>query len=693
MNEAVLTSLREVAGPELYRRNAFRVTGLPVDVDRPTVRRRQQRLAAALKVGADIDGAGSSVGPDELRGAFDVLQGDPRRRLVHEIFASWGSADGCGCPTTTHADHDRAVQAHAEVLDMDPVDVLALAMDGRVDEGWATAAAAWTRTLRSAAFWRHLHHRIERLDDRQLDASVVDALRAELPGALIQPSLQLAAAADYPAPLRKSLADWPVAERDRDRLVEEAAGPQYDKLEALTGELHRLLESGDIEGTVARLHAEALPALARLEGLAPLDRHRGTAAARNRIAVVLNNCAVAEQSKTARYEGDVKAWLAGAEKLATDPETVRRIHENRDGFIGEERAVQEFRAKVHTLQRTHGRYVAAQFLCDILSRTDDPSMTAVVLELMAEINSGSGVSYRQPSRRPAYERQGRRRQVFGVVAVCALLLVIYLLYQAFSGPDGQRVDVHSPILTENPPAGACVAEAEDWRDGTSAVSVVDCGEDHWAEVVAYLPLATGPTEYPGVEEVGRLAAFLCAEQLALFSLPPQTYEPEVIYSGLTDWDAQDPDANYATCAARRVDDQRWKGQAMGGNPSHAQLAASMPLMSREGSLANPPIGTCVELAQPSAEWDEKLPIVRCDQPHWAQILGYPPVTGPWPDEDAVAVTAKAACSSVASSQQLSDEYTMTAAWPPWWNDSNPPDYVACLVHRDDDQPFSGEIRS
>ncbi|WP_147434565.1 septum formation family protein [Micromonospora musae] len=690
MDEAVLTGLREVAGPELYRRNAFRVTGLPVDVDRPTARRRQQRLAAALKVGADVDGLGSSVSPEQLRGAFDVLLGDPRRRLVHEVFGTWGAPNGCECPSTTHAEHDRAVQAHAEVLDMAAADVLALAMDGRVDDRWAAAASAWTKTLRSATFWRHLHHRVERLDDRQLDASVVESLRAELPGVLVAPLLQLAATADYPAPLRKSLADWPVPERDRDRLIEEAAGPQYEKLETIMGELHRLLESGDIEGTVARLHAEALPALARLEGLAPVDRHRRTSTARNRIAVALNNCAVAKQGKVGRYEGDVQTWLDEAESLATDPETVRRIDENREGFLGEERAIQEFRARVYLLQRTHGRYAALQFLRNILSQSDDEAMTTVVRGMLAELNAGE-FSYR-PAQRPAYERQGRRRKILRAVAVCALLLVIYVLYHFLNNPDdGRRVDVHGRSISDNPTAVACVADADDWRDGDSAVGLVDCSQEHWAEVVAYVPLAVEAEEYPGVEALSQLATYLCAKKLAQFSLPAHTYDPEVIYPEQTDWEAQNPEANYATCAARRSNDTRWDGQVAAASSTDAQLAALMPLTSRDGRLGNPPLGACIELAQPSGQWDVKMPIVTCDRPHWAQILGYPPVTGPWPDEAAVAVSAKAACSSVANSSQMPDGYMVTAAWPPWWDEPIPPNYVACLGHRVDYQPFSGGI--
>ncbi|WP_158609333.1 septum formation family protein [Micromonospora musae] len=687
MDEAVLTGLREVAGPELYRRNAFRVTGLPVDVDRPTARRRQQRLAAALKVGADVDGLGSSVSPEQLRGAFDVLLGDPRRRLVHEVFGTWGAPNGCECPSTTHAEHDRAVQAHAEVLDMAAADVLALAMDGRVDDRWAAAAAAWTKTLRSATFWRHLHHRVERLDDRQLDASVVESLRAELPGVLVAPLLQLAATADYPAPLRKSLADWPVPERDRDRLIEEAAGPQYEKLETIMGELHRLLESGDIEGTVARVHAEALPALARLEGLAPVDRHRRTSTARNRIAVALNNCAVAKQGKVGRYEGDVQTWLDEAESLATDPETVRRIDENREGFLGEERAIQEFRARVYLLQRTHGRYAALQFLRNILSQSDDEAMTTVVRGMLAELNAGE-FSYR-PAQRAAYERQGRRRRVLGAVAVCALLLVIYVLYQVFDDPDGQGVDVHGRSISDNPPVVACVADGGDWRDGDAAVSLVDCSQEHWAEVVAYVPLAVEAEEYPGTEEVSRLARFLCAEKLAQFSLPAQTYDPEVIYPGQSDWEASDPEANYATCAARRSNETRWNGQATAASSRNVEVPAMLPLTSHQGSFSNPPAGTCLAAPQPLAKWDEKMPVVRCDQPHWAQILGYPPVTGPWSDESEVRAEADAACSSLANSQP-SDKYTVTAAWPPWWNGRGapPPDYVVCLGHRVDDQLFS-----
>ncbi|MEU8298966.1 septum formation family protein [Micromonospora sp. NPDC048909] len=693
MSEALLAGLRELAGPELYRRNAFRVTGLPVDVDRPTARRQQQRLAAALQVGADIDGLGGSVDPEEVRAAFDVVLGDPRRRLVHEIFASWGAPAGCGCPESLHVDHDLAVQAHADALDLEPAEVLALAMAGRVDDGWATAAAAWTRTLRSAAFWRHLHHRVEQLDDRQLDGSSVDVLRAELPTALVQPLLQLAASAPYPAPFGKSLADWPVP--DRDRLVEEAAGPQYAALDALIGDLHTRLDSGDAEGTVARMHAQANPALARLEGLAPLERHRRTATVRNRLAVLLNNCALAQYGQTGRYEGEVRAWLGEAQKLATDPETVRRIRENRDGYVREERDLRDFRAKVEQLRRAHGRHATAQFLRTLLHQTSDAATAAVIREMLAEVDA-TGTGYHQPSVRPLPRAYGVRRprwRLVGSVAVCALLLLFCVLYQRVTDvPDAQRVNFHQPERGDNPAVVACVAEADDWRDGDSAVAVVDCGEEHWAEVVAYLPLVAASAEYPGVETVSRLARFTCLQEMAQFFLSPPTYEAEVIVPDAADWDELNPEANYATCAGRRADDEPLKRQAAVSNPVSAVFPVPMPLTSRRGSLHNAPVGYCVQSTQPpDNRWDEALPIVHCEEPHWAQILGYPHVTGPWPDEDAVAEEAGRACRELTGTRQLPERYTVTAAWPPWWNDASPPDYVACLAHHEDDHWSQGGI--
>jgi hypothetical protein len=84
--EVTAAAMREVAGPRLYRDNAFRVAGIPTTADRKTVRQWRRQVLAALEAGADVDlGHGLAVRPEEVRAAFDRLPDDPHRRLVDEL--------------------------------------------------------------------------------------------------------------------------------------------------------------------------------------------------------------------------------------------------------------------------------------------------------------------------------------------------------------------------------------------------------------------------------------------------------------------------------------------------------------------------------------------------------------------------------------------------------------------------------
>jgi hypothetical protein len=387
--EVVRAGMRELAGPHLYRQNAFRLTGLPATVDRTGARRRQQQLVAALKLGADVDELGSSRDPDAVRAAFDVLLGDPRRRLVHEVFAAWGEPDGCECPALVHQQHDTAVTAHAEAIDIDPDELLAATMAGELPAAWDLAAGSWSRTVRSASFWRHLRHRVERLDDRQLDVSAVDVLKGELPKLLVKPLLALAASARYPAPLRKGIDDWPVSRADADWLLEEAAEPLYEELESLVGDLHARADSDDPDEVVAMVREAVNPALARLEGLIPRDGSRRTAVLCNRTAVVLNNCAFRRFLDDGKYDNTVQAWLSQADALATDPMTEETIDTNRQGMRRAERELNDVWALALKLQRLKGRWAAEQFLRRILDDMSDDDPRGAVQRMLADLGGGA----------------------------------------------------------------------------------------------------------------------------------------------------------------------------------------------------------------------------------------------------------------------------------------------------------------
>ncbi|MEO3922265.1 hypothetical protein ABGB07_00060 [Micromonosporaceae bacterium B7E4] len=716
MSEVAIASLRELAGPDLYRRNAFRVTGLAVDVDRRTARARQQQLTAALRVGADVGLQGSSATTEEVRAAFDGVLGDPRRRLVHEVFAVWGAPDGCECPAGVHYDHDAAVRAHAAALDVEPADLLAATISGGLPGQWTAAATAWTKTLRSASFWRHLHHRVERLDDRQLDASTVDALRAELPVALVRPLLGLAATAAYPAPLRKNLSEWPVPARERDRLIEEAAEPLYTELESAVRDLHTRLDSGDADEIVTEMRARVKPALARLEGLAPRDGHRRTDAVRDKIAVLLNNCALARNRATGQYEGKVKGWLTEAEKLATDPETRRRIRENLRGFDEADRALNQFRFTVDEIRRNRGRYEAARFLRGILSEVTDEALAVAIREMLSDLEAGAPISYGKPSRPGSYRspirlsdweeyEARRRRRVVAILVLCAVLVVaLVLIVNAVSDAEKNSVDIHPADYGDVSQEILCVQDANDWRDGDTAVTTVPCGQEHAGEVIAYLGLREAISSWPGADYdyLAGLARFSCGEQALHFGLSqsPDLYAIEVVLPAPDIVNSSESVSNYATCLVVRADGKRWSFLAA-SQQTGAQLAVPRPVTSRQGRDHNAPAGYCVELKQEPDGADNVWPIVRCDNPHWAEILGYQvlawPPPGPRLGEDAartrLAEEAGRACQQLASQLRVPSTFSVTPIRSDWWTEqSDERMYAACVAHRKDHQPFDGRAR-
>ncbi|MFY1693071.1 septum formation family protein [Plantactinospora sp. WMMB782] len=709
MSEVAITSLRELAGPDLYRRNAFRITGLPVDVDRRAARARQQQLTAALRVGADVGWQGPSATADEVRAAFDVL-GDPRRRLVHEVFAVWGAPDGCECPAGVHHDHDNAVRAHTAALDIEPDDLLAATMAGALPGQWTAAATAWTKTLRSASFWRHLHHRVRQLDDRQLDDSAVETLRAELPLTLVRPLSRLAASAAYPAPLRKHLDQWPVPARERDRLLEEAAEPLYTELESTVRDLHGRLDSGDPDEVVAELRERVNPLLARLEGLTPRDQHRRTEAARDKVAVLLNNCALARNRSTGQYEDKVKNWLTEAAKLATDPETKRRVRENLRGFDEAEKALDQFRRTVDEIRRTRGRYEAASFLRGLLPEVTDEALAAAIREMLADLDAGAPISYRAPSRPSGlrapvrlheWEKQEarRRRRAVGVVVLCVVVLVglVWIMNAAIGGED--TVDIHPAAYGNVSTEIVCVRDRNDWRDGDTTVTSVPCGQDHAAEVIAYLGLREANLSWPAADYdyLAGLARFSCGEQANHFGLTSgSTYTTEVILPDRDVIHSSDSASNYATCLVMRTDVERWSFLAA-SQQTGAQRPVQRPLTSQKGRDHNAPVGYCVRGRQEPDRAENVWPIVRCDEPHWAEILGYEILRWPPPDgatlRTQLVEEANRTCRKLATELQVPDTYSVLPVVSEWWTEqSQERMYAACVAHREDHQPFYGRVR-
>ncbi|WP_461009219.1 hypothetical protein [Streptomyces capparidis] len=395
-------ALRDIAGPRMYRVNAFRVTGLPTDADRRTVRQRRQQVAARLDVGADAGlGHRLPVGPDDVRTAFDRILEDPRCRLVHEVLWLWGPADGapCGCTRSLHRDHDAAVRAHSAALDLE---VEGGAEPGALDRLWSEASERWARLLRRAAFWDHVRHRIEALDERQLDESFIDTLRARMPEHLLTPLVELASAAvadsaDEAGRLAGRARGWPlVPPRAVDDALEEAAAHLYDAVAAALDKAVAELDA-DRPGQAARvLYERAVPALKKLEALVPHGRHRRTAGARDGAAVLFNNCAakLIDDSGPAAAR-DARRWLGTARELASDPRGLESIRSNSATLDQIVRTFDLLRARVDELVAIGRPDVARGLLLDAKRQLRGGGGTAEIDRMLAGL--GTRPARRQPA--------------------------------------------------------------------------------------------------------------------------------------------------------------------------------------------------------------------------------------------------------------------------------------------------------
>ncbi|TCO44210.1 DUF998 domain-containing protein [Actinocrispum wychmicini] len=306
--------LLEMAGPDVYRTNPFRVTGLATGAGAREVRQRRQMVMGIIDLGKDPTVNDERLPlptppkADDVRAAFDELE-RPDRRLVDELFWWWGEPGKCECPAEVHELHDLAVEQHAKALDAEAADE-EVSRGDRVDL-WADAADAWIDALDEDAFWDHVRYRIGALSDRRLDESTLDGLRTTMPRALLQPQAVLVRRTAESADLANLLDVWDVDEDIIDDARSHAAAPAYERIDAQVKEIQGLRDREEVEKATQRAINELPDAADVLEAVVPHERFRRSSALRNQIAITLNNCAFAmtdpltldqQQLKIALYE-------------------------------------------------------------------------------------------------------------------------------------------------------------------------------------------------------------------------------------------------------------------------------------------------------------------------------------------------------------------------------------------------------
>ena len=446
------TYLHEIAGPDMYRRNAFHLTGLSTAADGRAVRERRQRLTTIAESG-DEEARAALPAFEELR--------DERHRLVQELFWYWDIPDHtCGCSPAVHAVHDTAVRRHAKALRLET----GSAKHEQSDQAWSEAARKWAELLRRAAVWDHVRYRIEQLGDRRMDEHTVDALRDALPRALLAPVIDLAVAAKSPARLIGHVQRWDGDTGLAHDLLADAAAPLLADLRATVEQAAAHLDADRPAQAAKTLHRTAMPQARRLGVLLPHHRHRETARIHDQIAVLLNNSALSlAQSPERASEEYLTKLFTAALALVVTPQQRKIIKENADNQKAARKAALELApyggiegaARRVTEYLQDGRFAEARAILIVLSRhVADPAEATQIDRLLTQIGTvvgqRPGLAPRRPPASPSrpspvrtsptpYPTVSWPRAVTSALVLGALVVWLPFAVGRFLGPVGEIV--------------------------------------------------------------------------------------------------------------------------------------------------------------------------------------------------------------------------------------------------------------
>lgn len=203
-------TLLEIATPQLYQGNPFRMTGLKVLASARDVAKRidQLKLAAELETGLDrwSFAPEQALSVDEIRDVAQLFK-EPDVRLVHELFWFWPEKypeddpsdpateflgrgetqqavdywEECAAGDAPAALHNLAVFHHQQALEMEGLDS---SEDQDLAQLWLKAIRSWERIRVDEAVWARLRARVTALDDARVPMEFVGQMRATVPDAL-----------------------------------------------------------------------------------------------------------------------------------------------------------------------------------------------------------------------------------------------------------------------------------------------------------------------------------------------------------------------------------------------------------------------------------------------------------------------------------------------------------------------------
>ena len=227
-NRPECRQMLDVATPEMFRINAFRITGLPVDATTREITKHADKLKMMEELGEGKSvhtGALALKTPptvDQIREAIQRLK-DPELRIIDEFFWFWprqfgksssdpafkalesGDADAAleiwKALETSSSDgfiamHNVAVLRHLLALEWEnhyaKTGEFTEANRRKTEKMWRAAFKRWDLLATDDLLWESVSARIKQLDDPRLTSGFARRMRATLPHALDKINAELA---------------------------------------------------------------------------------------------------------------------------------------------------------------------------------------------------------------------------------------------------------------------------------------------------------------------------------------------------------------------------------------------------------------------------------------------------------------------------------------------------------------------
>jgi len=364
--------LLEIARPDIYRSNGFRILGLPVCASTREIVAQSKKLDIIEKLGniptdnSDILPISPSPDIQARRLSLQRLS-NPEFRLIDEIFWFWTldhsspqdsdaallylmKHDLKGAVNIWHereahvsesnaSKHNLAILYHLLALDLEAEQAnraLTSTESTLKQDYWKESFTRWLTLINYEGFWDRLNSRIHALGDPRLTEQTLDEIRQGFPIALISINAQLAARAAQKNDKTLSLfhinlmrnSGFP--SKSIDDVLVKVAAPTNDQIKILCESTDAIVNNAPEAGKQqANLIADkSANLLSSLDVLLPLGSTM-LESAHDKVALCIMRAQIAYGNKTEDWESSLEL-LSKAIRVAISPSTKQRISDNAD---------------------------------------------------------------------------------------------------------------------------------------------------------------------------------------------------------------------------------------------------------------------------------------------------------------------------------------------------------------------------